>query len=238
MRIFKESHHSPILSSVAANGYVLESDAASGWLTLYGPNGKREGSAHFNDRDLCQSLRERFSQLHGEGDIQIDPSEYINEAFDPLSAILKRDLVQDQSLQNPFEDNPDQLERWSSNQEDFDFSSLDDLLDSNDELTVGDTVYIGTGTKPSPSRFLNMNHFLDSISNAAIDIGGELAEDILDPSEQDINELKSYIENWLTKHCNINFYEIVNIREHVLTEQDMEDRILDATIDEQTDLRL
>lgn len=114
-------------------------------------------------------------------------------------------------------------ECWSTNNEDFNYSSLEDLLDSNDELKAGDKVYVGDAKKPKPSSFFDVDDFLESISNAACDVGGEYAEDFPDVTKDAVAELKVFVESWLEKNCEVRFYKVDDVREHILTEKDLAD---------------
>jgi len=118
-----------------------------------------------------------------------------------------------------------ELEAWSTNNEDFNYSSLEDLIDSNSgELAVGQTVYVGDGRKPKVSEFCDADDVIGIIQNKGYDIGGDYAEGLIDSisaeAEQELNEL---LKNWMEKHVAINFYTVHNVREYVLTSEDLQE---------------
>lgn len=115
----------------------------------------------------------------------------------------------------------DLKECWSTNNEDFPANSLSELLSSHDELRVGDTVYVGEPVKPKPSSFFDIEDFIEGIGNAAYDVGGEYADGYPDVTEGAKAELQSFVETWLETHCEVNFYQVFNAREYVITEEDL-----------------
>lgn len=116
-----------------------------------------------------------------------------------------------------------ELEAWSTNNEDFRFSSLEDLIDSNSgELEVGQTVYVGDGRKPKLSEFCDANDVIELMQNRGYDIGGEFADGFMDDvSMEEKQELNDLLTSWMEKHVTINFYTVHDVREYVLTEVDL-----------------
>lgn len=112
-------------------------------------------------------------------------------------------------------------ECWSADEENFNHNCLQDLLDSNDELKVGDVVYVGLAKHPEPGQICDADDIIDRMSDNAWDIGGEYAEDYPDVTKEAHQELDDFIKQWIMKHCPPNFYLVVNVREHVLTEEDL-----------------
>ena len=51
-------------------------------------------------------------------------------------------------------------EYWSADGETFNYDTLGELLDCN-ELSVGDTVYIGSGTMPDPAKWVDADDVID-----------------------------------------------------------------------------
>lgn len=88
MKIYRQNTHAPVFQ-VADNGFVLEINAADGWLTIYDPQGEVIDSAHTNSYDLCGHLRTRFAELHSEGVVNIHPDQRIEERFDPRRSRLE-----------------------------------------------------------------------------------------------------------------------------------------------------
>jgi hypothetical protein len=108
-------------------------------------------------------------------------------------------------------------ECWSVNNEDFTYSELGELLDCNAELKVGDMVYVGDAVRPSVWRLCDANDVIDTIADRAFDIAGEHAEDCAEVSDEAVAELNTLLSTWIAKHCNLNFWEVKNVREVVLT---------------------
>jgi len=118
-----------------------------------------------------------------------------------------------------------ELEAWSTNNEDFRFSSLEDLIDSNSgELAVGQTVYVGEGRKPKLSEFCDADDIIELMQNRCCDIGGEYADGFMDDISPDAKiELDEFLKSWMEKHVTINFYTVHSVREHVLTSEDLQE---------------
>jgi hypothetical protein len=117
-----------------------------------------------------------------------------------------------------------ELEAWSTNNEDFNYSSLEDLIDSNSgELAVGQTVYVGDGRKPKLSEFCDADDVIELMQNRGYDIGGEYADSFMDDvapeAKQELNDL---LTSWMENHVTINFYTVHDVREYVLTEKDLQ----------------
>ncbi len=117
-----------------------------------------------------------------------------------------------------------ELEAWSTNNEDFTYKSLDDLIDSNiGELEVGQTVYVGDGKRPELSKLCNVDEVIELIEIRGRDMGGEYAEGFMDDiSPEAKQELDDLLKNWMKKHVAINFYTVHGVREYVLTEEDLQ----------------
>jgi hypothetical protein len=74
-----------------------------------------------------------------------------------------------------------EIEAWSTNNEDFNYNSLDDLVNNNSgELEVGQTVYVGEGRKPKLSEFCDADDVFELMQNRGYDIGGEYADSFMD----------------------------------------------------------
>lgn len=118
-----------------------------------------------------------------------------------------------------------ELEAWSTNNEDFRYSSLEDLIDSNSgELAVGQTIYVGEGRRPKLSEFCDANDVIEQMQNRGYDIGDEYADGFMDDISPDAKtELDGFLKSWMEKHVTINFYTVHDVREYVLTEEDLQD---------------
>lgn len=117
------------------------------------------------------------------------------------------------------------LEAWSTNNKDFNYSSLEDLIDSNSgELAVGQTIYVGDGRKPKLSEFCDADNVIELMQNRGFDIGDEYADSFMDDvSVEAKQELNDLLKSWMEKHVTINFYTVHDVREYVLSEEDLQE---------------
>lgn len=118
-----------------------------------------------------------------------------------------------------------ELEAWSTNNEDFNYNSLDDLINSNSgELEVGQIVYVGDGKRPEFSEFCDADDVIDLIQNKGYDIGGEYADGFMDDISPDAKiELDEFLKGWMEKHIAIDYYTVHSVREYVLTDEDLQE---------------
>ena len=112
-------------------------------------------------------------------------------------------------------------ECWSRDEENFNYLSLADLLDTYDELKSGDVVFVGDAKPPKLGRLCDAEDVCDLIADRGYDIGGDYAEDCADVSPDAKAELNALLEGWIKKHCNLNFWEVVNVRQYVITADDL-----------------
>lgn len=112
-------------------------------------------------------------------------------------------------------------ECWSADEENFNHNCLQDLLDSNDELKVGDVVYVGLAKHPEPGQICDAYDIIDVMERCSWDIGGEYAADYPDVTKEAHQELDELIKAWIMKHCPPDFYQVFDVREYVLTEEDL-----------------
>lgn len=109
---------------------------------------------------------------------------------------------------------------WSSNNEDFNCRELGDLLDENEELKVGDTVYVADVVHPSSSQFCDADDVIDTMRDRASDIGGEYAEDYPDIADEAKAELNAFLAAWIDKHASPSFYTVINAKPYILSADD------------------
>lgn len=107
---------------------------------------------------------------------------------------------------------------WSDNGEDFNGDSLCELIE-NSELQPGQTVHFGEAKYHSTS-WIDANDVIEIISDRAWDEGGEYAEDFPNVSDQAKKELGDFLEKWQSEHCIPHFYRVINIQQHVITEEE------------------
>lgn len=111
---------------------------------------------------------------------------------------------------------------WSDNNEDFNCDTLGELLGNNDELTVGGTVYVADAVTPDPADYVDADDILEQMGNAASDDCGEYAEGYPDVTSEAKDALNAFLKGWARKHCTpTNFYQVHNVREYVLTADDL-----------------
>jgi len=111
---------------------------------------------------------------------------------------------------------------WSVDKEDFNSITLGDLLDDNDELRAGDTVYVGDATIPKTSHLCDAGDVIDTMRDRASDIGGEYAEDYPNVSNEAEAELNKFLSEWIGKHAHPTFYTVSNVRPYILGAGDFE----------------
>jgi hypothetical protein len=112
-------------------------------------------------------------------------------------------------------------EYWSRDEEHFSYETLGELLDCNDDLEVGDTVYTGNGITPDPAEWVDADDVIEQLACRAYDESGEFAEDYPEVSEEAKAELDELLAAWARKHCTPTFYLINNVREYEITAEDL-----------------
>lgn len=119
---------------------------------------------------------------------------------------------------------PDVRVVWSRNNEDFTCDEFDELLDTHDDLAVGDIVFVGD-VAPVPIKYLcDADDVLDTIGERAYDQVGEYADGYPDVTPEAKAELEALLAGWIEKHAKPTFYSVINVREHIITAEDMEGR--------------
>jgi hypothetical protein len=117
-----------------------------------------------------------------------------------------------------------QEQTWSLDGEYFAYDSLEELLDNyGDAISYGSTVYVGDKVDASKDtlRLVDADDIIDMMSERAWDNFGECAEDYPIVSEEARQELNDMLKGWTEKHCKPSFYWIKNVREYVVTEEDV-----------------
>lgn len=111
---------------------------------------------------------------------------------------------------------------WSSNEEDFRFDELEDLIDCED-LEVGSTVYRGIRNGFTPSNFVpDASWIVEQMSEQAYDRADEYAEGWPEVSSEAKGELDAFLKEWADKHCNpCAFYTVKSIEPYTITEGDL-----------------
>ncbi|MBA4707550.1 hypothetical protein [Aquitalea aquatica] len=107
---------------------------------------------------------------------------------------------------------------WSENGEDFTSESLCELIE-NGELQPGQTIYVGE-VKYHSTDWIGADDVIDMIADRGYDEGGEYAECFPDVSEEAQAELEAFLAAWQAKHCAPSFFQVINVKEHVITEEE------------------
>ncbi|WP_303698616.1 hypothetical protein [Pseudomonas aeruginosa] len=119
------------------------------------------------------------------------------------------------------EENAWTRECWSANDEDFNCVSLADLLNENEDLKPGDTVYRAQAIKPDPTGYVHARDVIELLVERAWDDGGEYAEGWPDIGKEEEEELNQLLESWIRKHCpTTTWWRVKDSTPYVLTESD------------------
>lgn len=116
---------------------------------------------------------------------------------------------------------------YSRNGEDWHDGPLDEFIADND-LNAGDVIYIGDKAPPKHSQFFNASDILEFVGERAYDEFSEFAEDFPNASIPATEELQEFLEAWAEKHIHITFYNIVNDRQYVITDDDIAEAYIHA----------
>lgn len=119
---------------------------------------------------------------------------------------------------------PAPQECWSADEEDFNSTSLGALLDNNDHLVVGSTVWSGEAAKPELSELCSAQDVIETMADRASDIAGEHADDYPDVSAEAKAKLDALLCAWIAEHCPPSFYTVTNVQPHTLTADDFTTR--------------
>lgn len=112
-------------------------------------------------------------------------------------------------------------ECWSADEECFNAETLGDLLDGNDELEAGHTVWVGDALPPDAASYIDADSVIEQMGERAMDDCGECAEDYPDVTAEARRELDDALKAWARKHCTPRFWQVRNVREYVLTAEDV-----------------
>ena len=116
-------------------------------------------------------------------------------------------------------------ETWSANDELFNCDSLSELLDENDELEVGATVWRGEKSPINITGYIDAGDIIEMLGERAYDDVGEFAEDWPDVPDAARQELEELLSTWVSKHCTATFYRVRNVVEYQITVADLADRM-------------
>ncbi|PTT89986.1 hypothetical protein DBR45_56895 [Pseudomonas sp. HMWF031] len=123
------------------------------------------------------------------------------------------------------EENTPRDETWSADNEMFNCDSLNELLNENDELAVGYTVWKGEKFPVNITGYVDAGDVIEMLGERAYDDVGEVAEDWPDVSADARQELDAVLAAWVSKHCNATFYRVRNVVEYTLTTEDLAEQV-------------
>lgn len=128
---------------------------------------------------------------------------------------------------------------WSFNGEDYTYDTKQEMIESayfydhvNSKWVgpqVGDKVYSGKIVMAQVRQLVDADDIIEMLNERAYDNFGEYAESWPDLSMNDIKDKKAvellnkYLKNWVKKYCPVNFYNIVEVEEHILSEEDIKE---------------
>lgn len=121
---------------------------------------------------------------------------------------------------------PSTEECWSANEEDYNSTSLGELLDRNDHLVVGDTVWRAEATAPGARELFDANDAMEMMRDRACDIAGEYGDDYPNVSDHDVAELNALIVAWIDRNAPPSFYTVTNPQPYILTADDLDPQVV------------
>jgi hypothetical protein len=114
---------------------------------------------------------------------------------------------------------------YSKNGEDYRLDDISEFIENN-ELVLGDTIYIADAEYPLPSNFFDAETVIDQAKDAAYDDGGDYAEDFLENISTDaIAELNSFLHEWANKYAKVTWFIAQNVVERKITQEDLDNVI-------------
>ena len=111
---------------------------------------------------------------------------------------------------------------WSQNGETFCAESLGELIWDYD-IQEGCTVYFGESEPFEASNFASgaADGVIELIGDRALDEAGEFADDYPNVTADARKDLQDFIDQWAEKHCKPDFWIVKNVKEHVVTSDDI-----------------
>ena len=110
---------------------------------------------------------------------------------------------------------------WSADAESFCHQSLQDLLDSDDRIVEGSTVWCGDADRPGASELIDASDIIELLATRALDVGGEWAEDYPDVTNEAKSELEALLWGWIEKHCEPEFWSVSAVEQYTVTAADI-----------------
>lgn len=120
---------------------------------------------------------------------------------------------------------------WSSDDEFYNYKSLGDLIDQNSDIEPGAVVTFGESQRVTARQLIDGDDIVEMIAERAFDLVGEHAEGFPDITNEAIEELEKFVHGWMEKHAPINFYQVINIKKHVITKEEIDEVVGDELQD-------
>lgn len=110
---------------------------------------------------------------------------------------------------------------WSFDLQEFNYKSLNELINARrEDISPGITVYFADILPVSPKKLCNAMDVLAILQDNAYIMAGGNPERFIGVGDNAFEELNVFLDLWIRKHCNIDFYSFENVRAYALTEDD------------------
>ena len=112
--------------------------------------------------------------------------------------------------------------KWSYDGETFNYDSVEELLDNECYAELGDTVYYGEVAEITMEDLVSGHTIMESVQEAAYDLGGEFAEYYPEMTREQIADLKKVVVGWFRENVSEpNFFKVRNVKQYEITEDDL-----------------
>ena len=112
---------------------------------------------------------------------------------------------------------------YSADGEDFQYESVQEILDNYEDLVAGDLIHVAEKHDADVTTLVDADDITEMLGERAWDNFGECAEDFPDVSKEAKMELNMLLSGWITKNCKVNFWWVRNVKTYVITEEDMKE---------------
>jgi hypothetical protein len=110
---------------------------------------------------------------------------------------------------------------WSTDEENFNYESLEEAINDLYKPEVGHIVYSGEQKDFTPKLHWSIEHLLEHLGEQGYDEVGEHVGDWPDASKEAVKQLENYLKRWIKRHCPPKFYGVKNVKKYVITEEDL-----------------
>lgn len=113
---------------------------------------------------------------------------------------------------------------WSTSGDNYSHLEKRDALETafHAGFKVGGKIFFGDASKPDPANFVSADRLIEDIGNNAYDNHGEFAEDYPDVKPQAKQELEDFLNQWVRKYCEPDFWGVDNCQDYIITAEDFE----------------